>query len=485
MSEIRRLLKKITDNNNNIYSKSCIVRELTANNTCTVEPMDDVTYKLDTPNEDNYIYDVKYSPDPSKSVTPPKPGYPVFVIFFNNEDAFVASLSVTDSLTVGAEGEIVFTTKDTKISGTSSDDSNVKSILLLLADRFRIDLAGNRGFYDYTGEHLWITDAGEFIFQNKCGNSIKINCDGISNIISNDSKFFLGKSGTMTEDIVSNDCNVLNPIKKDGSFDILNALFKALSIILGSYDGLTKTNFKVIKDELELPSLKSLLPPQFYSVLGDYYNNINITTSVIDVYKDFVIPEYRILTNEILKYYIVDNDNINKYWHSDYQEFANKIVNNLRKLDDFILGIRLGTRTQIPVNDYKMFFGNKVTVDAIATILDAIIKPGADTNSVFLQSTSLLLYDNGLNYGEEKGKCAGNITTSVEKDATVTLKTILDDLKTIVDGLKSATSTVLDLGVAVTGSSGVMVGLASFNTSMSSLNTKLNNLESNIDFLLK
>jgi len=473
--DIRTLLNEITTNHQTIYANVCVIREVfDETNTCTVEPVNNVDFEENTPNIDNFIYDIKYSPKFDESTSMPSLGAYVFVIFDSPTSGFIVLSSSNDEIVIGGNGssKIVMKTKEGEL-GVNADDGNENSVMFILSDTFRIDLSYDRGLFEYTGKIFAVSDIDQFLFQTKCGNSIEIKCpDGIFNTLAPNGKFFLGKTTSTT----SVDCDVIKPISTNAP-DIKN-MSLAIAQILRLQNGLK------IKDDVftEIEELNDFAGKTQLLSMIDKITNTNIR----EVYTD----TWNIMTTEYLSNYEYNNENFYKYYHSDYKIWADGLIDVVKKTpksgSKFFKTVDVKYRILNYINKnpenrrYVSITNFKSKIDPLMTYKTPTI---AITTAVGFISD--LIYD-GYNYvyvdyAQHKLNCEQiKATTSVE-NATITLKTILDDFK---DTINSLVNDIKKLSTTNCVSGSPLIGAPTFQASATLRINELTAISADIDNLL-
>jgi len=196
MDNLKTLLRKAVDIKQP-YAKICFVRELTPNNTCTVEDVESPNFNEDTPNQENYYYEIKYSPSPSESVTTPAVGSYVFVTLFNSTDGFISQLSNVSALNLGGDAIRYLAGGALKVGdklGVPVKD-NTELIMLTTKDRFLVDVAGDNGLLDFNNIAFRLFGSPRIYFSTKDGAVIDMD-KNIKIVVGKEGKIKIGKTVT-------------------------------------------------------------------------------------------------------------------------------------------------------------------------------------------------------------------------------------------------------------------------------------------------
>lgn len=188
MINLKEALREITKEGK-AFSKVCIVREVFPDSrTCTVEPVDAEGYDKDLGNPENYIYDIKYSPDVKVEVDTPEEGSLVYVQFFNSAEGFITQLSTTSKTVLG--GGLLTVSKGSPVINTE----NKNSIFILTPEGTITDLPGQSGVVSVTPNGLVSADLPLNSFRTPQGALISNNKCNINLVAPPCGKILIGKS---------------------------------------------------------------------------------------------------------------------------------------------------------------------------------------------------------------------------------------------------------------------------------------------------
>lgn len=513
-------LKKVLEGNSRrLIVEECFIHHInTVNKTCVLEPIDNLDFNpgrvlpaefyldpeafaIEPENQQyvkNFYFGARYSLDGASSLfTPSAKSYCIAVQLDGNLDGnkYMLGLSDASKLSLGG-GVIVMDTKDAQaLLGTDPD--NKKSRILFAVGAIKFDLSGKSGaIAEITDDYVEFSGFPKLTLQSKCGSSIVVDCDGITNTLVNDNKFYLGKTGEFT--YKPDDCKVLQP-----ETDVSNDINKIVAMVKHLYDFATS--------KLNVDELSSKLNTDLNAMTGETTDvAIAIDSILSDAarYKDklteprllaFFFPSTASLLELLPSRYDVNTSQYEKYWHSDYVDFSKRVQvpkgigpSNLARwvLDTLIITINrtyLGNPKsngyitsylkQLGTLNLKLFSFNEGFSDKLA---DTTIK-------------LLLSFNNDFNYSVERRNCNSNVVSQTQtSEKAVTLKILLDNLNTAVNSITAATKDLISAGATAQvapppapPTKVIFTGQIPFEKAISDTEKIIEGLFTDIDFLLK
>jgi len=513
---LRSLLKTVTAQPLP-YAKLCVVRELTEGNTVTVEPLEAPGFSMSAPNKANFIYNIKYSPDVNRFVFRPALGALVFITLTGPNSGFTLAVSESDLLTLGDDSsKIVLRSGDAQLSASAADATNDKSVLFLLSDRFRVDLSGNKGMFDYTGNALNILGLDSYKLQQSC-NEFIVDCEGIHNLLTNGifrvEKLREAESlGSQVAERARNNANV--PVKPTISLStplqsLMFSLAEKIAVLVPNKEPQTKLG--------ELKALANAIhsDDEFYK-LGDAYRTFidKIAfgrferTEWLYILEGGIVIQSARITDVSIAYKLAsiyalhlalkansDYADFKKeqFLHSDYGKFytafdRKDIIysgSEMRHFEDlmgiYLNGLGTAFSSILVTNPLgRVLFGNYSTL---------VLQP---ENRWMLSVPELFpiynLYKPIEGFSWEDG-VAENVTATTEEQfsagVTVSLKGIISDLRDITDILKDQLRILSTSSLTIVGATGTITLGPTVATNLATqLGTKFEKLDSDITFLL-
>ena len=493
MSELRNLLKQVTKQNT-LPAEIVYVRQLTNNNTCTVQRITD-TFNPNPYNdvldnngivlqtgmsandkliaEQDFLYNIKYSVDSIKFLKKPSINSYSLLLYIDenkNSGIIILNSSISDFIAGDSNtNSFIVKTKDTSIKSEAVSKTNENANIYFYSNRVRFDLSGDRGDFDYTGDHFYVTDFNVLEFKNRCGNRFKINCNGISNIISsNTDALFTVMKTTYNEDQNGLDCNVLNPW-----FNNENKAYNTIAFDLYN----TILNSILINKTFNFSEVTLFECEQIFS--SDIYN------SIIQFNKK-TIPNPNIfisnLTSEVFIEYsdqfFYDSNSKTKYLHNDFKLYIDDIKtlginselnNKIKILLEIVLNIK-----------NKKYLGNK---DYLYLLLEYISGEG---RGIEIFDTYDNLYNN-LDYDTENANCNKTNSNNAESNGIYLGQDIVAKLSDNISNLAIALKDFVNLGGIAPSGGGTVVfaGQPTLLTNITNITNELSLVSENITKLLK
>jgi hypothetical protein len=490
-NDLRNILREVTQGDVP-YIRKAIVREVNeSNKTCNVEPYDSIAFNKILPNPNNYIYDIVYK------AQPPTKDTDVIIGFLNKTDAEILEVGTPSSFQIGDSntGTIVLGTKVGAVVTGDAETTNTTALYALLGDRFKIDLVGNVGVFNYTGKEFSVIDVGQFRFGNKCGNIFEINCDGINNWISKDGKFLVAKSGSVDYSQVMTGCNVADieyatNVNIGGITDVSKLVSILLSVKVLDGSSLvmrTKDSFfndKITGTDITLAQLYEGTP------IYDRLSKGNIrTNNAAEASKDLIN------SNVILakKFYVVKTPNTLHY-HSKFSGFVNEIKNIINTNKDNGINTQDEITKLLFTKQNFKYWALPVVSSCFNQLADLSEEVGITNifgskelyNKIQSIFSSLYSLPNGFDYENELEKCNTDYTDFVDAQAEVTLADLHKGHNNHTRLLIQYLTQLINGGVTTPSGAGTFTVGSAVLSSLNQLKTDIDIFEtSNVDFLLE
>jgi len=429
---IKKALKEIVKENIP-YAKKCIVREVDeTTNTCTVEPIDTDTFNESEGDISNYIYDVRYSPinptiKTTNNITTTKSNFYikvakqayVYVMFFNETDAFIVQTSEIDTLNILANenGTGIKVSTPTDNSGSTITRTTISGdeIIMEVSGNTMVQITPDKTYFNNVIDWQVLTTKGAIIKTKNCNIDLIVpECGKIligKNVKTIDVKFKSKYDDTDTTNatyynLYKNYIYVyINSALKQttesgrlytGITNIKNDLEEfysnALGVSLTEFDTLHNNTITVLtniqnntSDKLFLDNLYTTtkqifdLKPSYrqYNTYANKYNYIfyaDLKESIQNVdslfSSTYILDTYKILYNAILSFY---SDELNMselltIMFSNYGGLWDAIQTKLiNKIDKFIADNEPYKNTDIQYNpDYDIVDFDMVETDLTA-----------------------------------------------------------------------------------------------------------------------
>jgi len=487
--QIAELLNKITKSNNQEYAKLCYIRSVDiTNNTCVVEDTNHINFDISKEDSKYFIYDVKYSPDETKTTYTPSEASFCYVTFFNNTDAFISLSSEVSSLHI----------KDTGEHGTGATMS-VKDGKFTVDINQRISKFTIGRGYDYAKSDIKMSmDYATSWNRSKCGSVILLDCDVNISASHPDGKINISKkSKTPTINEKRKTLYKISDKANEEAFVSLLELDRRIIKII--YNGGNKQTLMREMFDSYYNKNQQLIDDNYKTLfddLNEYYTNHT------RYYSNKILP-LQIDVAKTLKELSGYNNEIEKLGKEVYDTYLNlyELTQNASQTDkpleifahDIYGFLLYNQNTVFFMDTYIKMLDQLYDISGVAGNSNVYYgfqktepkKPGVESLADILNKGTLQF--NGREHvnldTEYINEEEINIKSYREDDIVISLGGLLNDFKTIVTDLTNNLKTLYNAGLTTPSGAGTFTDLT-FLSNMTNRVNELNTLKTNIDKLL-